>query len=233
MFKLISPVIIVLLIIVLLIIVLLKIWPRIYVFFTNLFNNKTMNNNIIGYNPRAQYDSMNEEIRKLKEKIESYKEEIESYKKEKRALKDQLKKLKDSIVLFKTEQETTERAIEKQKNELSKLQDEARILSAEISDLYVANELRQKESSVLNSETLKLFGTAYSMLSSDSNISNAISLAEDIKDYLTTNGYELIPFSEMNKDYYIIRNVGVEKNIRIAIKNKSTDKLVVSGEIYI
>lgn len=211
-----------LVIIVLLIIVL---WPRIYVFFTNLLNNKTMNN-IIGDNPRAQYDSMNEEIRNLKK-------EIESYNQKKRDLETQIRVLKESIELFKTEQKTTETAIEKQKKELSKLQDEARILSAEISDLYVANELRQKESSVFNSETLKLFGTAYSMLSSDSNISNAISLAEDIKDYLTTNGYELIPYSEMNKDYYIIRNVGVEKNIRIAIKNKSTDKLVVSGEIYI
>ena len=226
MFILICLVIIVLLIIVLLIIVLLKNWPRIYVFFTNLFNNKTMNNDIIGYNPRDQYDSMNEEIRNLKKEIERYNEK-------KSGLKTQIRELKESIVLLKKEQKNTEAAIEKQKEELSILQDEARILSAGISDLYVANELRQKESSVLNSETLKLFGTAYSMLSSDSNSSNAISLAEDIKDYLTTNGYELIPYSEMNKDYYIIRNVGVEKNIRIAIKNKSTDKLVVSGEIYI
>lgn len=215
-----------LVIIVLLIIVLFKNWPRIYVFFTNLFNNKTMNNDIIGYIPRDQYDSMNEEIRNLKKEIERYNEK-------KSGLETQIRELKESIVLLKREQENTEAAKKKQKEELSKLQDEARILSAEISDLYVANELRQKESSVLNSETLKLFGTAYSMLSSDSNISNAISLAEDIKDYLTSNGYELIPFSEINKDYYIIRNVGVEKNIRIAIKNKSTDKLVVSGEIYI
>lgn len=116
--------------------------------------------------------------------------------------------------------------------ESERLADKIKVQSAKLNDIQINEELKNNDTSSAPLETLSLFATIYSTLTTLENSSNVVNLIEEISSHLNSLGYEFVPYSEVNKGCYFVRETGVEKNIRTAIREQSTGEIIISGEIY-
>lgn len=113
------------------------------------------------------------------------------------------------------------------------LEDKFKVQTAKLNDIQINEELKINDTSSMSIETLSLFATVYSTLTSLEENAHIMNLIEEISSHMISLGYSFVPYSETNKDCYFVREVGMEKNIRTAIKDQASGEVIISGEIYI
>lgn len=113
------------------------------------------------------------------------------------------------------------------------LEDKIEVQTAKLNDLHINEELKNNDTSSMPIETLSLFATIYSTLASLDDNSHIVNLREEISSHMISVGYAFVPYSEINKDCYFVREMGIKKNIRTAIKDLDSGEVIISGEIYI
>lgn len=185
--------------------------------------------------PRAKKTNDNSKDTNINE-LEASIEELEGRKKnieEKiKELEDNIKELEDNKEALVTEIGNLTSQKTNLQKESEKLAGKIQVQSSKLNDIEIKEELKNNDTSSAPLETLSLFATIYSTLTTLENSSNVVNLIEEIKSHLNSLGYEFVPYSEVNKDCYFVRETGVEKNIRTAIREQSTGEIIISGEIY-
>ena len=167
----------------------------------------------------SRVKKLNDDITKLEDRKSQINNDITSLEQRKVALDKEVKETKA------------------QKDDLTKsiseLEDKLYATAAKLNDHHVSNEVMTDTNAALSPQILKLISMAYSTLS-DLNASDAHhSILEKFISVLHNMGYELLPYSESNKDLYIVNVTGEKCTLRTAIRKISTSELVISGEINI
>ena len=182
----------------------------------------------VTYSPSVmtEDDILNSRVKKLTGEINSLNDR-----------KEQINKDITSLENRKADLENEVEEIQKQKDVLTKsiseLEDKLYATAAKLNDHHVSNEVMTDTNAALSPQILKLISMAYSTLS-DLNASDAHhSILEKFISVLHNIGYELLPYSESNKDLYIVNVTGEKCTLRTAIRKISTSELVISGEINI
>lgn len=167
-------------------------------------------------------DTIINELEAIIEKLEGRKKNIE------KKIEELINK-KDALATEIGDLNTYKNGLQK---ECERLVDKIKVQSAKLNDIQINEELKNNDTSSAPLETLSLFATIYSTLTTLENSSNVVNLIEEISSHLNSLGYEFVPYSEVNKGCYFVREIGVEKNIRTAIREQSTGEIIISGEIY-
>lgn len=158
--------------------------------------------------------------------------DIEKLEGRKKNIKKEIEELEEKIQELKQNKEDLVTEIGKLQEASERLAGEIQVQFAKLNNIQIEEELKNNDTSSAPLETLSLFATIYSTLTTLENSSNVVNLIEEMKSHLNSLGYEFVPYSEVNKDCYFVRETGVEKNIRTAIREQSTGEIIISGEIY-
>lgn len=182
----------------------------------------------VTYSPSVmtEEDILNSRVKKLNDDITKLE-----------ARREQINKDITSLEQRKTDLENEVKETKKQKDDLTKsiseLENKLYATAAKLNDHHVSNEVMTETNAALSPQILKLISIAYSTLS-DLNESEAHhSILEKFISVLHNLGYELLPYTESNKDLYIVNVIGEKCTLRTAIRKISTGELVISGEINI
>ena len=182
----------------------------------------------VTYSPSVmtEDDILNSRVKKLTGEINSLNDRKEQINKDITSLENRKADLENEVEEIKKQKDVLTKSI-------SELEDKLYATAAKLNDHHVSNEVMTDTNAALSPQILKLISMAYSTLS-DLNASDAHhSILEKFISVLHNIGYELLPYSESNKDLYIVNVTGEKCTLRTAIRKISTSELVISGEINI
>ena len=155
-------------------------------------------------------------------------------------LEGKKKKINKAIISLEGRKKEIEKAVNistARKEELiksiSELENRLYATAAKLNDHHVSNEVMSDANAALSPQILKLISMSYSTLSDLNESEVHQSILEKYNSVLHNMGYELLPYTESNKDLYIVSVTGKKCTLRTAVRKISTGELVISGEINI
>lgn len=179
----------------------------------------------VTYSPSAmtEEDRLNSRVNQLKDDI--------------KRLETRKNQIKEDITSLEKRKEDLEIVTKMQKDELTKsiseLEDKLYATAAKLNDYHVSNEVMSDANAALSPQILKLISMSYSTLSDLNESEVHQSILEKYNSVLHNMGYELLSYTESNKDLYIVSVTGKKCTLRTAVRKISTGELVISGEINI
>lgn len=160
-------------------------------------------------------------------------------------LNNQIEILEEKKDLVKTNIESLERTKEELENQISgkeqrinelnksieELESKLNATGAKLNDKNVSDEIMSNTTTVLSPQILKLLSMAFSTIRAFNDSDDYHVILDMFVSVLHNLGYELLPYSEINKDMYVVKETGKKRNIRTAIRKITTGELVIFGEI--